>query len=75
MALHTYHRVQNFIHTVLKSVKTAVVAIVLLCFTISGFYQALGIESVVRFNSELAKFVDCLHCVLSEVYCFYSMTG
>ena len=59
----------------MKSFKTAVVAIVLSCFTVSGFYQALGIESVGRFNSELAEFIGCLHCVLSEVYCFYSMTG
>ena len=63
----------------------SVVAIVLLCSIIRGFYQGLskfiykalglGIESVVRFNSELAKFIGCLHFVLSEVYCFYSMTG
>ena len=63
----------------------SVVAIVLLCSIIRGFYQGLskfidkalgvGIESVGYFNSELAKFIGCLHCVLSEVYCFYSMTG
>ena len=60
VVLHTEHRVQNFIHTVLKSFKTAVVAIVLSCFTISGFYQVVGIESVGRFNSELLMFIGCL---------------